>query len=390
MSALLAGEDQTEDAYQEMQLATLTGKLERAGTFNHGSGRKPMDTTVGDGVGATAVVESAETSAKTFASPPTSPTSVATPSGVGASFGSISNRVTPLPASKMRSRTHGDAGTGSPSGGRTPWLDEGFEDVTSWVLSKGAEVEDVRVGDDGVVYVSAPSFFARAQRTCRRLATSSRMASLTMFLIITNTVLMASEFYGMPNAMAVAYEAVNYFITSYFALEMAVKLVGLTPRGYVADKFNIFDGVVVIVSVVELIITSATGDGGGMLSALRTGRLLRVFKLARSWPQLRNIIITILATIPSMSSLAGMLLLFIFIFDLLGMQLFGYQFIFCDSYGVEGAEPLCPPARRSTARRVRTATRRARRRWRRRGCLSTRTPARRGSARRTSTPTTAK
>ena len=165
----------------------------------------------------------------------------------------------------------------------------------------------------------------------------------------------------MPNAMAVAYEAVNYFITSYFALEMAVKLVGFdSAAGAMADKFNIFDGVVVIVSVVELIITSATGDGGGMLSALRTGRLLRVFKLARSWPQLRNIIITILATIPSMSSLAGMLLLFIFIFDLLGMQLFGYQFIFCDSYGVEGAEPLCPPARRSTARRVRTATRRAR------------------------------
>ena len=132
MSALLAGEDQTEDAYQEMQLATLTGKLERAGTFNHGSGRKSTDTTVGDGVGATAVVESAETSAKTFASPPTSPASVATPSGVGASFGSISNRVTPLPASKMRSRTDGDAGAGSPSGGRTPWLDEGFEDVTSW------------------------------------------------------------------------------------------------------------------------------------------------------------------------------------------------------------------------------------------------------------------
>jgi hypothetical protein len=100
------------------------------------------------------------------------------------------------------------------------------------------------------------------------------MASLTMFLIIANTILMASEFYGMPNAMAVAYEIVNYVITSYFALEMAVKLVGLTPRGYVADKFNIFDGVVVIVSVVELIITSTTGDGGGMLSALRTGPII--------------------------------------------------------------------------------------------------------------------
>ena len=349
MSALLAGEDQTEDAYQEMQLANLTGRLERAGTFNHGSRKKraPPEKVV-ENAEATAVVESADDS--TYGSPPSSPASVATPSGVGASFGS--NRVTPLPASKTQTRSSSHSSSNnadapstpsSPSGGRTPWLDEGFEDITSWVLSKGAEVEDVHVRDDGVVYISAPSVFTKAQRTCRRLATSQRIASLTMFLIIANTILMASEFYGMPNAMAVAYEIVNYVITSYFALEMAVKLVGLTPRGYVADKFNIFDGVVVIVSMVELIITSTTGDGGGMLSALRTGRLLRVFKLARSWPQLRNIIITILATIPSMSSLAGMLLLFIFIFDLLGMQLFGYQFIFCDSYGVESAEPLCPP-----------------------------------------------
>ena len=70
---------------------------------------------------------------------------------------------------------------------------------------------------------------------------------------------------------------------------------------------------------------------------MRSGRLLRIFKLARSWPQLRKIIATILATIPRMSSLAGMLLLFIFIFDLLGMQLFGYKFIFCDSYDVSDA-----------------------------------------------------
>jgi uncharacterized membrane protein len=341
MSALLAGEDQTEESYQEIQLANLTGRLELVGTYNHGSGKKraPPEKVAE----ATAVVESAEDS--TYGSPPTSPASVATPSGIGASFGS--NRVTPLPIAKTRTRSSNNADApstpSSPSGGRTPWLDEGFEDITSWVLSKGAEVEDVHVRDDGVVYISAPSVFTKAQRTCRRLATSTRMASLTMFLIIANTILMASEFYGMPSAMAVAYEIVNYVITSYFALEMAVKLVGLTPRGYVADKFNIFDGVVVIVSVVELIITSTTGDGGGMLSALRTGRLLRVFKLARSWPQLRNIITTILATIPSMSSLAGMLLLFIFIFDLLGMQLFGYQFIFCDSYGVDSAEPLCPP-----------------------------------------------
>jgi len=76
---------------------------------------------------------------------------------------------------------------------------------------------------------------------------------------------------------------------------------------------------------------------------LRSFRLLRVFKLARSWKQLNQIITTIFNSLHSISYLSLILLLFIFIFSLLGMQLFGYQFIFCDDYGVDGAEAICPP-----------------------------------------------
>ena len=145
-----------------------------------------------------------------------------------------------------------------------------------------------------------------------------------MFLIILNTVLMASEFHGMSKGQIDAYEGINYFVTAYFALEMVMKMIGLKWRAYIADRFNIFDGVVVIISIIEL----AVADGGGNLTVLRSFRLLRILKLARSWPQLRKITATILDTIPSMSSLAGMLLfLFIFIFDLLGLQLFGHEFV---------------------------------------------------------------
>ena len=46
-------------------------------------------------------------------------------------------------------------------------------------------------------------------------------------------------------------------------------------------------------------------------------------------------------SLPSMSSLSGILALFIFVFDLLGMQIFGFEFQFCDSYGVDDAAPTC-------------------------------------------------
>ena len=60
--------------------------------------------------------------------------------------------------------------------------------------------------------------------------------------------------------------------------------------GYVSEGFNIFDGVVVIISLIELIL-SLTGDeddkSGGYLTVLRGFRLLRIFKLVKSWVTLR-------------------------------------------------------------------------------------------------------
>jgi len=73
----------------------------------------------------------------------------------------------------------------------------------------------------------------------------------------------------MPNAMVVAYEIINYVVTIYFALEMVIKIVGLKPRGYIADSFNIFDGVVVMISLIELCIPSS---GNSSLSVLRSCR----------------------------------------------------------------------------------------------------------------------
>lgn len=66
------------------------------------------------------------------------------------------------------------------------------------------------------------------------------------------------------------------------------KLLALGPREYAQDKFNLFDGLIVISSLLELILsppdilTGGTGgDAGGGLSALRSFRVFRVFKLAR-------------------------------------------------------------------------------------------------------------
>ena len=82
----------------------------------------------------------------------------------------------------------------------------------------------------------------------------------------------------------------NNIFTYCFILEMVIKLIGLGFREYSRDSFNIFDAIVVVLSIVDMIITASSGsdeESGVALTAFRGARLIRVFKLARSWTSFR-------------------------------------------------------------------------------------------------------
>ena len=51
-------------------------------------------------------------------------------------------------------------------------------------------------------------------------------------------------------------DLLNEIFTWIFIVEMALKLVAFSPVGYVKDKMNIFDGCIVILSVVEMTVLS--------------------------------------------------------------------------------------------------------------------------------------
>ena len=78
-------------------------------------------------------------------------------------------------------------------------------------------------------------------------------------------------------------------------MEMIIKIIGMGPKDYIRDKFNIFDAIIVILSVIDVILdsvvqTSITGGGNGAISAFRAFRLLRIFKLAKQWKKLQALI----------------------------------------------------------------------------------------------------
>jgi len=108
-------------------------------------------------------------------------------------------------------------------------------------------------------------------------------------------------------------------------LEMIIKIVGLNPKMYIRDYFNIFDGIIVILSVIDVSLTFSreeNSSGKGAISAFRAFRLIRVFKLAKSWTQLNKLIKTILNCLTDITSFSVLLFLLIYIYILLGMQIF--------------------------------------------------------------------
>ncbi|XP_027951977.1 voltage-dependent T-type calcium channel subunit alpha-1G isoform X19 [Eumetopias jubatus] len=157
--------------------------------------------------------------------------------------------------------------------------------------------------------------------TFRKIVDSKYFGRGIMIAILVNTLSMGIEYHEQPEELTNALEISNIVFTSLFALEMLLKLLVYGPFGYIKNPYNIFDGVIVVISVWEIV-----GQQGGGLSVLRTFRLMRVLKLVRFLPALQRQLVVLMKTMDNVATFCMLLMLFIFIFSILGMHLFGCKF----------------------------------------------------------------
>ncbi|XP_026875220.2 voltage-dependent T-type calcium channel subunit alpha-1G isoform X6 [Electrophorus electricus] len=157
--------------------------------------------------------------------------------------------------------------------------------------------------------------------TFRKIVDSKYFGRGIMIAILINTLSMGIEHHEQPEELTNALEISNIVFTSLFALEMLLKLLVYGPFGYIKNPYNIFDGIIVVISVWEIV-----GQQGGGLSVLRTFRLMRVLKLVRFMPALQRQLVVLMKTMDNVATFCMLLMLFIFIFSILGMHLFGCKF----------------------------------------------------------------
>lgn len=125
-------------------------------------------------------------------------------------------------------------------------------------------------------------------------------------------------------------------VCSIFSLIYFVEvLLSLTAYGFkvfIQSATNKFDLIIVVVSAIDVFISFSIGHlSVNNLTALRMFRMLRVFKLAKFWKTFRKLLGTVLKTLKDIASFSIILFLFMYIYAVLGMELFSNKVKFDDN-----------------------------------------------------------
>jgi hypothetical protein len=170
-----------------------------------------------------------------------------------------------------------------------------------------------------------PSWVFVVNRVCFEIAYGvggAILDKIIYFCIIANTILMASRHFGQPPEFGAFVVVCQEAFAIIFMLEVIVKLIAIGPQ-YFKDNWNNFDFIVGTGGFIAVVAKHVNGvDGGTFISLLRVLRLGRIVRLLKHNKQLRELMGTILLALPPLGSLTAVLILFYFMYAVMGVQLF--------------------------------------------------------------------
>uniref|UniRef100_A0A674E1H4 Voltage-dependent L-type calcium channel subunit alpha n=1 Tax=Salmo trutta TaxID=8032 RepID=A0A674E1H4_SALTR len=166
------------------------------------------------------------------------------------------------------------------------------------------------------------------RRKCLVYVKSRMFYWWVILLVFLNTLAIATEHHQQTQQLTEWQDTANKVLLSLFAIEMFMKMYALGLQQYFMSLFNRFDCFVVSTGILELILVRMDVMTVMGISVLRCIRLLRLLKVTKYWTSLSNLVVSLLNSTPSIACLLLLLFLFIVIFSLLGMQVFGGKFNF--------------------------------------------------------------
>ena len=116
----------------------------------------------------------------------------------------------------------------------------------------------------------------------------------------------------------------NYGFALVFISEAVLKIIAMGPKLYFMDQGNQLDFLIVVASIVTSVLSFTTSiDFGAKSNFIRATRLSKALKHLKKAHHIKVLFETIIVTLPALSNIGGLLILFLFIYSVLGMFLFG-------------------------------------------------------------------
>ena len=164
------------------------------------------------------------------------------------------------------------------------------------------------------------------------VATSKAFDMSILLVVFVSLGALAADGYGVAVEQQRMLACLGHACTVLFCLEAAVKVCGFALKGYLADRWNRLDLIVLFVSLFDWVVVgddrwgSDKADEAEFVRGLRLLRLARVLRVLRmfKWSQpLREMLSLLLLAFPGMLNIFALYILLVAVFACLGMTLFG-------------------------------------------------------------------
>ncbi|KAK7939671.1 hypothetical protein WMY93_002997 [Mugilogobius chulae] len=196
--------------------------------------------------------------------------------------------------------------------------------------------------EDWTMYLFAPE--NRFRLWCQAVISHKLFDHIVLVFIFLNCITIALE---RPDINKESQERLflsvsNYIFTVIFLAEMTIKVVAqgfcFGPQTYLQSSWNVLDGLLVFVSLVDILVTLANPGGNRILGILRVLRLLRTLRPLRvisRAPGLKLVVETLITSLRPIGNIVLICCAFFIIFGILGVQLFKGKFYHCEGMHVK-------------------------------------------------------
>ncbi|KAI4890866.1 hypothetical protein NFI96_023735 [Prochilodus magdalenae] len=183
------------------------------------------------------------------------------------------------------------------------------------------------------------------------IVTSCYFEYLMFLLIMLNTMCLGMQHCNQSEHITHLSDMLNVIFTVLFTVEMILKLGAFKAKGYFGDPWNVFDFVIVVGSIVDVILSeidAALAAQGGLycltgcavtevnpmqaiadsenmsvsITLFRLFRVMRLVKLLNRFEGIRNLLWTFIKSFQALPYVALLIVMLFFIYAVIGMQRF--------------------------------------------------------------------